>query len=392
MKRILIFVDSFTVGGTSSSILALLRTVDKTLYHITLSYFDADPNLLEQLPDSITLLKKTRPALIRRAFGWISSGLIIEAFELYRGQPGSPSFMSAAQRTLQQAAKQTERNKNQYDIAIAGMELLSTYYVAFCIEACKKIAWIHTNYTDAKLNPQNDESVYAMFDSIVTVSEECKDAFDDAFPGYRGKSICIPNIVDEIAIKEMANQQSVAEFECNILNVLTVARIDNKSKRFDRIIRACLYFRNKGFSFKWYIVGDGPDRGFVENTIAKHQLGSRLILLGQKDNPYPYMKSADVFVLLSSYEGRPISITEAMILGCPIVTTDFAAVKKQVPQSYGAIIPNRDETISENLYNVLSDGKALRQWRANLREFSINNSLSIKRFLSLMDVDEESMN
>ena len=64
--------------------------------------------------------------------------------------------------------------------------------------------------------------------------------------------------------------------------------------------------------------------------IEENQLQDHFILLGMKENPYPYIKEADIYVQPSRFEGKSIAIDEAKILQKPIVVTNFSTAKDQI--------------------------------------------------------------
>ena len=83
---------------------------------------------------------------------------------------------------------------------------------------------------------------------------------------------------------------------------------------------AAILLENK-CRFKWYFVGDGPERDKVETLIKKHSLEDNVFITGFADNPFPIMKRCDIYVQPSYEESYGRTIKEAMILGCPVVST-----------------------------------------------------------------------
>ena len=382
-------VDSFIIGGHSSSILSLLRLADTSALDVTLVYFFADQIILDKVPSSVRLICMRQSGLHRRIIRFIKKRIATRLAKMPFFTSKTSNYMSMVQRASLKIAKRIRAIEEEYDVAIAGMEVLSTYYVAEKVKARRKIAWIHTNYIDAKLDARIDDRFYSTYDMIVTVSSECKEAFDLSFPQHADKSVIIRNTIDDLFIREQSNEQITdMQVSPGTLCIVTVARIDNKSKRFDRIIDACNYLNGKGFQYKWYIIGDGNDRRFVESGITKYSLQNHLILLGQKSNPYPYIKRADLFVLLSIYEGRPITINESHLLGCPTIVTDYASAREQVPKAYGEVIDNDNQTISQNLYNTICQRGLIETWKTNLEHYHIDNSESIKRFQELCNIED----
>ena len=114
------------------------------------------------------------------------------------------------------------------------------------------------------------------------------------------------------------------------MKLVTVCRLSIHTKGLDRTILATKRLKEQGYNFKWIIIDDGEDRELLEEMIEKESLKDRIFLIGQKKNPYPYMKQCDVFVMASRREGKPMAVTEAQILGLPIIVTNYSSAKEQV--------------------------------------------------------------
>ena len=83
-------------------------------------------------------------------------------------------------------------------------------------------------------------------------------------------------------------------------------------------------------NFKWYVIGDGPDRSMLERLRNEYKLEDCVIFLGHLDNPYPIMKECAALVLLSKYEGTPVTIDEAMVLGIGIIAPKIGGIPEQI--------------------------------------------------------------
>ena len=121
-------------------------------------------------------------------------------------------------------------------------------------------------------------------------------------------------------------------------------------------IDACKILVDKGYNIKWYAVGEGPYRTFMEEQIKKNNLEDRFILMGAKANPYPYMKAADVYVQTSRFEGYCLTLTEARILNKPCVTTEFECVYNQmIQEKNGLVVDMNSQAIADGIERMLND-------------------------------------
>ena len=105
--------------------------------------------------------------------------------------------------------------------------------------------------------------------------------------------------------------------------------------------------------FCWYIIGSGPDEELIRGEIEKNHLQDKVILLGMKDNPYPYIKNADLVVMTSRTESFSYVIAEAKLLHTPILSSDFPVAYEVLDESCGWIAPLSE--MSSLLSKILID-------------------------------------
>ncbi len=129
-------------------------------------------------------------------------------------------------------------------------------------------------------------------------------------------AVSIMNAVDVNGIKELS-ENSVDDIDGEFL--LFVGRLSNRSKRIDRLLES---YKESGVSLPLLIIGDGPDKAFVERSVEELELGDRVRLVGKRVNPFPYMKQAKALLLSSDYEGFALVLAEALACGTPVVSTD----------------------------------------------------------------------
>jgi glycosyltransferase involved in cell wall biosynthesis len=119
-------------------------------------------------------------------------------------------------------------------------------------------------------------------------------------------------------------------------------------KAYDIAIEACARILRDGYQIRWYILGEGPERASLEKMIQQHGIGDSFILMGAKDNPYPYVSQADIYVHATRFEGKSIAIEEAQILGRPIVASDCTGNTEQIEDGVDGIL------LSLNVENLVS--------------------------------------
>lgn len=225
--------------------------------------------------------------------------------------------------------------------------------------AIKKIAWIHNDISKvfgtgikAKIKKWTDKKIYTKYDKLIFVSEENKKDFENEYKQIK-KGEVIRNYLDYTKVIEKSEQNENLPFNNNDINLVTVCRLVDQ-KAIDRFIKIHSKLENEGIHSKVYIVGDGPLRYSLQKQIDSLNETENFYLLGPKQNPYPYIKYADYFCLLSYYEGYGMVLDEAKILQKPVIITDTAA--KESVQNYdkALIFENTEKAIYEGLKKVLT--------------------------------------
>lgn len=282
------------------------------------------------------------------------------------------------------------RKTKKYDIAISFANDIWREHVGGFYGGCndfvlkkviskKKIAWIHNDPNQLGLDYDICYKTYEKFDTIVNVSNSCKQIFDKIIPEFEYKSKVIYNMFNIESIKELSKIS--IDYDKSKINLVTVARIDNQQKRIDKIINCCHKLVSNGIiDFKWHIIGDGPDLERIKLLAAKKQIGKYIEFWGAKQNPYPYMKNADVFVLLSDYEAYGMVLTESIITGTPVVVTDFPAASEVVMNNKnGRIIESDEDNIYTNIKCIIQNTYIIKQMEEYIKENEFSNIESIKQ-------------
>lgn len=157
-------------------------------------------------------------------------------------------------------------------------------------------------------------------------------------------------------------------------------------KGYDLAVMAAKILRDSGLNFKWYFVGDGNDRAVIEKDIAEYGLEKHVILTGAKDNPYVYMKNADIYVQTSRFEGYCLALCEARILDKPIVTTDFDVVGDQiVNEQNGLIVSMTGQAIADGIRRLVDDEALRSRLIENLKHEKKGNTEEIEKLYALLE-------
>jgi glycosyltransferase involved in cell wall biosynthesis len=146
------------------------------------------------------------------------------------------------------------------------------------------------------------------------------------------------------------------------------------AKGFDLVIPAIVRLKSEGFKFVWTIVGEGPQRNKLEKLISKYQLEDTVSLVGLQENPYPYIAESNLYLQSSRYEGFCITLSEALVLHKPILTTNFSGAKEQIIHGEtGFIVEAKSNDIYNGLRILLSDRKLRDKYSENIQKYFYRN-------------------
>lgn len=139
--------------------------------------------------------------------------------------------------------------------------------------------------------------------------------------------------------------------------MISVCRIAFAHKGLDRGVKALAKLKGQGKieNLIWFIIGDGPDLNNLKAMVDEFGLKDYIRVLGAYTNPLNIEAKCDIFFLPSRYEGKPMAVTEAQILGLVPVVTNYASASEQVHNLYdGLVMDNSDDGIYEGLEYMLN--------------------------------------
>ncbi len=249
--------------------------------------------------------------------------------------------------------------KDDYDIECAYLEMGPTKVLsASCNSKAKKLAWVHCDLSKAVGDPKafavKTAPWYAKYNQVVCVAQSVKEQFDRLFQN-RFDSTVLYNVIDDGTIREKSLQQLPAGAEKRRCTVLSVGRF-SPPKNYMRLLKSHKRLLHEGLMHDLWILGDGPERPMLERFVAENNLQDSVWMPGFYENPYPFMREADLLACSSIFEGFSTFMTEGVILAKPIVTTDVSGMRELLGDSeYGLIVENDDEAFYRGIKHMLTD-------------------------------------
>ena len=396
MKDFLIASFDMEIGGVERSLISMLdsfdyenNNVDLMLYSHTgdfMNLINKNSRLLNENKKYSTFRKSIVEILKEGQFCLAFSRVLakVNAKKIAKKLSLNESSYVQMQLMWKYAIKFLPRLTKKYDIAIS--YLWPHYFVAEKVEARLKVAWIHTDYSKLETDIGLDLKIWEKYDYIFAVSEECKNSFLSKYPSLLNKIKVLENITSVGFINKMANEE-INDFNCidNEFNLLSVARF-SPAKGIDNAVKALKILHDKGLTnIKWSVVGYGGDEKSIRRLIQDNSLEDSFILLGKKTNPYPYMKSCDLYVQPSRYEGKAVTVTEAQILNKPVLITNYPTAKSQVKDKYdGYICELSVEGIARGIEDIYIDKELRENLSKNCKNTNYSNKKELEKLYELI--------
>lgn len=256
------------------------------------------------------------------------------------------------------------------------------------VKAHKRLAWIHTDYSRMSVNAALERSVWNTYDYIASISPAVKEAFLKVFPETKSKIKDIENILSAHFIRERSDEAVDAKFEGSPI-LLSVGRY-TYAKNYDNlpdIARRLVMDYGKN-NLRWYIIGYGDD-SLIRTKIREAGMENHVILLGKKDNPYPYIKACDIYVQPSRYEGKSVTVREAQILCKPVAVTAYPTALSQINDGVdGVIVPLDNEGAAGGLNSLIEDRSLQKQLSAYLAMHNFSNEDEVRKIYRILGLED----
>ena len=224
-------------------------------------------------------------------------------------------------------------------------------------------------------------------DYTVNVSQSCKEVFDKTHLYMTNRSIVIENILSK---KTLMKRASLFEVQTEMpadgsVRILSIGRF-SEPKNFDNIPSICQEILKSGIDVKWYLIGYGSDEELIKHRIAEVGMEKKVIILGKKENPYPYIKACDIYIQPSRYEGKCVAVREAQILGKPVIITNYATSSSQLKDGYdGVIVPMDNKGCAEGIIEVIRNKKLQQKLIENESKNDYTNAGEIKKLYQFLE-------
>lgn len=385
-KYILFIVSDMESGGFQKSLASLLQCFDYDKYNVDLLVLSPKGIFMEQIPKEVNLVKVNISSSFFRSFPNSSVELIKEGKFLLSLKRAICFIISIFDkgRAAIYMSKQIPKLNKEYDVAIDynGQQIL--YYMVDKIKSKKKISYFHSDYKKWDYYKSADKKYYPKVDYIVTISDICKNSLDEVFPESKHKTKVIHNISSPKTINKLSIEECDIDYDNEYTNVIMVGR-PSDVKGYDFAIESCLKLKEDGYKVRFYSIGTSYDVEKFKKLVKNFGLENEFIFIGETNNPYKFIKNADIYIHPSRFEGKSVAIDEAKILCKPIVITNFTTSKDHIDNEVnGLIVDMSSDGVYEGIKKLIKDTSLQRRFINNLSKEDLGNESEAYKLYELI--------
>lgn len=377
-KKILIRIGSLRHGGAEKVLATFLKNIPQHQYEIDLLLNLHSGKYLSEIPDWINIvylhkgemITTNRPQDIPRKAARVIHEKVLKKFPnlLYKGKL---------------------KNK-QYDIEFAAIHGMRDEILGSPLKSSKKIVWIHNDLSEVKGYTNQEIRKFFGFDAIMVISEKIEQLFHSLARNEdeKPKIIRIYNPLDTGEFLAKAEQPVINyTFDPSVPTFVSVGTVFPQ-KGFDRLLQVHKRLLDEGFKHKVLIIGDGYDFENIKKLKTELGVDETATMLGFTDNPYPYFKNADFYILSSRYEGFPTVLFEAITLKKKIISTEVSGAREMLNNGeLGLIVDNSEEGIYQGMKQALSHPEAFTRYENRLQDYEMPFNLenSVNKITSILN-------
>jgi len=320
-RKILLVSEALWIGGIETALVNLLSQMDYETYEVTLllrrSIFEGD--MRQRIPAQCRVLS------LDRENGQYRFSRMYHLTE-HCGQPSRlhkvMMWTVPAIRWVENRLYITYVRKQMQDMHFDVCLIFSDVTAETAVRAIRADRYLLFYHHGAMRKAWHDEIGYRRADKIIAVSGAVERKLRAFRPKYAGKMMTLHNLTDVEGIREKSLAFVPETFPEGLFHIVSCGRV-SREKGMDLAVEAAAVLAALGRDdFHWWIVGGGPAEAEVRAMIAELHMEDRVTMLGMRENPYPYIRRADLYVQPSRFESYGMTIAEAMVLGKRIVSTD----------------------------------------------------------------------
>lgn len=355
--KILFRHRSMEMGGVEKVMLSLLHNLDQNKFEMTVLLNLNQGELRNEFP------KYIRKIYLTKGKEDLSKNIILQKFQLFQRKNKLKKLRKNP------AIIDKVYLKEDYDVEIAMTYNDFESVLNSTNKNSKKIGWFHSEIDLPKLQPLVPAILnhFPQFDHMIYCSEKIKTIMHTVYPQLRYPKESV--IINAIPIEDIKNKaaEKISDLPKNPVFV-SVGRLHTR-KGYHKLMDAHAKLLNEGFDHSVLIIGDGEELPNLLAQQKKRGVEKTYLFLGNKMNPYPYIKNADFFIMPSESEAWPLVIAEALILQKPIIATKVGDVEMMIKdRETGYLIDYNTKDIYNSMREFLTNKSLVQSLKANLQD------------------------
>ena len=280
---------------------------------------------------------------------------------------------------------------NNNDVVITFNYQLPSFMLPSFINE-KKVAWFHGDLYDLqdkskKWEKQKQYQVWKYADKIVSISNKSFQSLKDLFPEFISKTKIIHNGIDISNIKKLS-EETVSFSNTDEPVIVCAGRLD-ENKNFSLAIKAISELQKQNLNCRLIIIGEGEQKGLLENLAKELGVSDKIIFAGYQSNPYKYISKAKLLCVTSISEGWPTVVMESMALEIPFVTTPVSGASDELSwnEKCGLVAGYDEKEYASAIKKLLTDKDLYSQMSSNCMEHVKEYSAEqyVKNFEQLLE-------
>ncbi|MDY3401316.1 glycosyltransferase [Riemerella anatipestifer] len=376
-KKLLIRIGSLRHGGAEKVLVTFLKNLPPDKYEVDLLLNLYSGKYLSEVPSWVNVLYLNKGEMIttnrlqdipQKAFRVIYQGIL-------------KKFPKLLYHFILKGKK--------YDIELAAIHGFRDEVLNSPLKQSKKIIWIHNDLRKTEFHNYTDAEIRKFFgyDKIMVISEHIQKDFDGLAQSETEKNKIV-RIYNPLDTQEILNKSKVEELPKPMLPTFVSVGTVFPQKGFDRLLKVHKRLLDEGLPHRVQIIGDGYDFDNIQNLKTELVIDDTVDMLGFTDNPYPYFKNADFYILSSRYEGYPTVLFEAITLRKNIIATDVSGVREMLLDGeLGFIVDNSEEGIYQGMKKALTNPQYFQTYQEKLKDYQMpfNLTNSVEKIMQILD-------
>lgn len=361
MKKILFVTPSLTMGGMERMQVTLANALDRAGYDVTILLLNPDYTLATELSQRVTVKHKAwKEFPIRRKIKYIWTFYDDGVWET---------------RATPRQLYNYYVGKEKYDIEIAFFRGMPIKIVSGSTNSkAIHLAWVHSDfercvgYQNYFKSMETVYEAYKTFDKVICVSKQANASFKKVV-GDTKNVMTIYNLLPVKKIQKLSLEVPKVPVKKKCFHVVLVGRLLDSAKGQKRLIRVISQLHSEGYDVSLTLVGDGKDYEIIKEQIHQQEAESYIFMVGNQQNPYPYITEAQLLVCASYFEGYNLTVAEALLCGTPVLSTKCTGPCEILDNGkYGMIVENSEKGIYLGIKTFLEQPQLLERYREKVAE------------------------